>query len=203
MAPVAHGLAALGCRPTLVLTGQHPHLPLGDLDLKSSLRCALNCPGKAYPHNHVRRVTAGMTESLEKSPTCWSSRATALPRSELPWPVSWRACPLRMSRLAFGRTTRTCRGRRSISRRDRHARRPAVRAYGDCRQANLRTEQVPGEVHVTGNTGIDSLFAVQAKLPPRDASRRRRAAAAGDLSSPRKLGRWIRVDLPGACRDRS
>ena len=33
--------------------------------------------------------------------------------------------------------------------------------------ANLRTEQVPGEVHVTGNTGIDSLFAVQAKLPPR------------------------------------
>jgi UDP-N-acetylglucosamine 2-epimerase (non-hydrolysing) len=31
--------------------------------------------------------------------------------------------------------------------------------------ANLLAEKVPGELHVTGNTGIDSLLAVQAKLP--------------------------------------
>ena len=44
----------------------------------------------------------------------------------------------------------------------------------DTAAENLRLEQVPGEVHVTGNTGIDSLLAVQAQLPPptsRDAPR--------------------------------
>jgi UDP-N-acetylglucosamine 2-epimerase (non-hydrolysing) len=33
--------------------------------------------------------------------------------------------------------------------------------------ANLRTEEVPGQVHVTGNTGIDALIAVEATLPAR------------------------------------
>jgi UDP-N-acetylglucosamine 2-epimerase (non-hydrolysing) len=33
--------------------------------------------------------------------------------------------------------------------------------------ANLRSEQVPGEIHVTGNTAIDALLAAQAELPPR------------------------------------
>lgn len=32
--------------------------------------------------------------------------------------------------------------------------------------ANLRFEQIAGEVHVTGNTGVDSLLAVEAALPP-------------------------------------
>jgi UDP-N-acetylglucosamine 2-epimerase (non-hydrolysing) len=31
--------------------------------------------------------------------------------------------------------------------------------------ANLRAEQVPGEIHVTGNTGVDTLLATEAKLP--------------------------------------
>lgn len=32
--------------------------------------------------------------------------------------------------------------------------------------ANLRAEQVPGEVHVTGNTGIDAVLAAERTLPP-------------------------------------
>ena len=32
---------------------------------------------------------------------------------------------------------------------------------------NLRAEQVPGAIHVTGNTSIDRLVAVEAELPPR------------------------------------
>jgi UDP-N-acetylglucosamine 2-epimerase (non-hydrolysing) len=32
--------------------------------------------------------------------------------------------------------------------------------------ANLRFEQISGEVHVTGNTAVDSLLAVEAALPP-------------------------------------
>ena len=32
--------------------------------------------------------------------------------------------------------------------------------------ANLAGEKVSGEVHVTGNTGIDALLAVEARLPP-------------------------------------
>ena len=31
---------------------------------------------------------------------------------------------------------------------------------------NLREEQVVGEIHVTGNTGIDALLSVEARLPP-------------------------------------
>ena len=34
---------------------------------------------------------------------------------------------------------------------------------------NLTAEQVPGEVHVTGNTGIDALLAIEPALPPRGA----------------------------------
>ena len=36
----------------------------------------------------------------------------------------------------------------------------------DLAARNLREEQVIGEVHVTGNTGIDALLAVEARLPP-------------------------------------
>jgi UDP-N-acetylglucosamine 2-epimerase (non-hydrolysing) len=31
---------------------------------------------------------------------------------------------------------------------------------------NLRGEQVPGEIHVTGNTSIDAILALEAQLPP-------------------------------------
>jgi UDP-N-acetylglucosamine 2-epimerase (non-hydrolysing) len=40
--------------------------------------------------------------------------------------------------------------------------------------ANLRAEEVPGEIHVTGNTSIDAVLAAEAALPPpppRDESR--------------------------------
>lgn len=33
--------------------------------------------------------------------------------------------------------------------------------------ANLRAEQVAGEIHVTGNTGIDALLEAESRLPPR------------------------------------
>jgi UDP-N-acetylglucosamine 2-epimerase (non-hydrolysing) len=33
-------------------------------------------------------------------------------------------------------------------------------------EANLRAEEVPGEVHVTGNTGVDAVLAIEAQLPP-------------------------------------
>jgi UDP-N-acetylglucosamine 2-epimerase (non-hydrolysing) len=167
LAPVAHGLAALGCRPTLVLTGRHPHLPLGDLDLEAFPAVRLNCPGKADPHNHVRRVTAEMTRLLREKPDLLvvqgdssSALGAALAGflagvpvahveaglrthdSHLPWPEEeYRVAIDTRADLLFAPT--------------------------ETAAANLRTEQVPGEVHVTGNTGIDSLFAVQVKLPPR------------------------------------
>ena len=197
MAPVAHGLAARGCRPTLVLTGQHPHLPLGDLDLEAFPAVRLSCPGKADPHNHVRRVTAEMLRLLREKPDLLvvqgdssSALGAALAGflagvpvahveaglrthdSHVPWPEEQYRVAIDMRADLLFAPTETA-------------------------AANLRTEQVPGEVHVTGNTGIDSLFAVQAKLPPRTPSRRRRAAAAGDLSSPRKLGRRDSSRSPG------
>ncbi len=47
--------------------------------------------------------------------------------------------------------------------------------------ANLRNEERPGAIHVTGNTGIDALLATLAALPPAAPRRARRAGTPLDI----------------------
>jgi len=166
MAPVAHALAARGLPPTLVLTGQHPQLRPDEFRLGAFPALQLGCAGQADPHRHVHSVTAALLPLLANRPDllvvqgdtssalggALAGFAAGVPVAHveaglrthdplLPWPEEeYRAAIDADSELLFAPT--------------------------ETAAANLRAEAVPGEIHVTGNTGIDTLLALEAKLPP-------------------------------------
>ena len=167
MAPVAHALAERGLTPSLVLTGQHPRLEPADFGLDRYTIEQLGCPGVEDPHRHVRAVTAALLPRLLPAPDLLvvqgdtsSALGAALAGSEagapiahveaglrthdprLPWPEEeYRVAIDAMAELLFAPT--------------------------EVSAANLRSEQVFGEIHVTGNTSIDALLALEAKMPPK------------------------------------
>jgi UDP-N-acetylglucosamine 2-epimerase (non-hydrolysing) len=51
-------------------------------------------------------------------------------------------------------------------------------------EQNLRAENVAGEIHVTGNTSIDAILALECTLPPGEAARSRPSAAIGHRPPP-------------------
>jgi UDP-N-acetylglucosamine 2-epimerase (non-hydrolysing) len=167
LAPVAHALAARGFSPTLVLTGQHPALDPKDFGLADFGRVQLGCTGQPDPHAHVRAVTASLLPILRDPPdllvvqgdtssalgAALAGFIAAVPVAHveaglrthdplLPWPEEeYRAAIDAGSDLLFAPTHTAA--------------------------TNLRSEQVFGEVHVTGNTSIDAVLAAERELPPR------------------------------------
>ena len=164
LAPVAHALAERGLTPTLILTGQHPELELDDFGLGTFLAQRLDCPGEEDPHRHVGAVTAALLPRLaapdllvvqgDTSSALGAALAAftaSVPVAHveaglrtfdpmLPWPEEeYRTAIDGGAQLLFAPTATAA--------------------------ANLRAEQVPGEIHVTGNTSIDALLAVEASLP--------------------------------------
>ena len=165
MAPVAHALAACGRRPSFVLTGQHPHLDPAEFGLGEYPSVRLDCPGRLDPHSHVRVVTEALLPSLadgidllvvqgDTSSALGAALAGFMARvpvahveaglrthdPRLPWPEEeYRTAIDAQADLLFA---------------------PTVTAA-----ENLCAEQVPGEIHVTGNTSIDALLAAEASLP--------------------------------------
>ena len=168
MAPVAHALAALGGRPTLVLTGQHPRLCLHDFGLGDFEFVQLNCPGEEHPHNHVRKVTDRMCPLLQARPDLLMVQGDT--SSALGGALAGFICGVPVAHVEAGLRTHDPQlpwpeeeYRVAID-----ARADLLFAPTETAAENLRMEEVSGEVHVTGNTGIDSLLAVQAQLsrPP-------------------------------------
>src|SRR5690242_17876819 len=162
MSPVAHGLAALGCRPSLVLTGQHPQLRLEEFGLGGFAVRALECPGKADPHSHVCNVAAGMNTLLGDKPDLLvaqgdtsSALGAALAGFVAGVPVAHVEAGLRTHDPLLPWPEEEY--RTAID-----ARADLLFAPTETAAANLRQEQVPGEIHVTGNTGIDALLAMEA-----------------------------------------
>src|SRR5438270_3579966 len=165
LAPVAHALRDCGLPPTLVLTGQHPGLEAQEFGLAAYPAVHLGCPGEEDPHRHVRMVTAATLPLLTPAPDLLvvqgdtsSALGAALAGSlagipvahveaglrthdpNLPWPEEeYRTAIDAHADLLFAPTERAA--------------------------ANLRTEGLRGEIHVTGNTGIDAVRAVEARLP--------------------------------------
>ena len=165
MAPVAHALAARGCRPRLVLTGQHADLRADEFGLAGFPATHLNCAGERDPHRHVRKVTAAMSAQLRDKPDLLmvqgdtsSALGAALAAFMADVPVAHVEAGLRTHDPLLPWPEEEY--RTAI---DAHA--ELLFAPTETAAANLRLEQVPGEVHVTGNTGIDSLLAVASKLP--------------------------------------
>jgi UDP-N-acetylglucosamine 2-epimerase (non-hydrolysing) len=126
----------------------------------------LGCPGDEDPHRHVQKVTGELLSRLRPEPDLLvvqgdtsSALGAALAgfiagvpvahveaglRTHdplLPWPEEeYRIAIDAQADLLFAPTERAA--------------------------TNLRLESVRGEVHVTGNTGIDALCAAQSRLPP-------------------------------------
>jgi len=149
----------------LVFTGQHPGLEPREFGLAGFPHVKLGCPGKEDPHAHVRAVTAALLPLLRDSPdliVVQGDKSSALGAALaafiadtpvahveaglrthdplLPWPEEEYRCAIDADAdLLFAPT--------------------------DLAAENLRAEQVPGEIHVTGNTGIDAVLEAAPRLP--------------------------------------
>jgi UDP-N-acetylglucosamine 2-epimerase (non-hydrolysing) len=166
LAPVAHALAARGLGPTLIFTGQHSDLDPHDFALSDFPRLQLRCPGKQDPHAHVRDANAALLPLLRDRPdllvvqgdtssalgAALAAFAAGVPVAHveaglrthdplLPWPEEeYRTAIDEEANLLFAPTQLAA--------------------------ANLHAERVAGEIHITGNTSIDAVLAVEAGLPP-------------------------------------
>jgi UDP-N-acetylglucosamine 2-epimerase (non-hydrolysing) len=164
--PVAHALVAYGTTPTLVITGQHAGLDPGDFGLDSFETIRLDCSGREDPHAHVRAVTIAILPLLARAPAlvvvqgdtssalgaALASFTAGIPVAHveaglrthdpmLPWPEEeYRTAIDANAELLFAPT--------------------------EVSAANLAAEKVPGEIHVTGNTGIDAVLEAASRLPP-------------------------------------
>lgn len=166
MAPVARALAERGLEPRLVLTGQHPGLDLAEFGLGGLRADALGCPGEEDPHRHVGKVTAALRSRIGGAPDLVvvqgdtsSALGGALAAFSAAIPVAHVEAGLRThdSQLPWPEEEY----RTAID-----ARAQLLLAPTEGAAANLRAERVPGEIHVTGNSGIDAVLAAERTLPP-------------------------------------
>lgn len=164
LAPVAHALRDCGVPPTLVLTGQHATLDLEEFELETYPAVRLGCPGDEDPHRHVRMVTVAMLPLLKPAPDLLvvqgdtsSALGAALAGALAEVPIAHVEAGLRTydPRLPWPEEEY----RTAI---DAHA--DLLFAPTERAAANLRSEHLHGEVHMTGNTGIDALIATQVRL---------------------------------------
>jgi UDP-N-acetylglucosamine 2-epimerase (non-hydrolysing) len=159
-------LAVLGEPPHLFVTGQHPGLELSDHGLEGFAVTPLDCPGQPDPMIHADLVRAALKRLLPLDPPdllivqgdTSSALGGALAAREvgvaiahveaglrthdptMPWPEEENRVSIdRLSDLLFAPTSANA--------------------------ANLRRDHVHGEVHVTGNSGIDALAAQVGPLP--------------------------------------
>jgi UDP-N-acetylglucosamine 2-epimerase (non-hydrolysing) len=166
LSPVAHALAALGEPPRLLVSGQHPGLELGDHGLEGFAATPLNCPGQPDPMLHAELVRAALKRLLPLDPPdllivqgdtssalggALAARDSDIPLAHveaglrtydpnLPWPEEENRVAIdRLADLLFAPTSGNA--------------------------ANLRRDQVSGEIYVTGNSGIDALANLVGPLP--------------------------------------
>jgi UDP-N-acetylglucosamine 2-epimerase (non-hydrolysing) len=166
LAPVARALAARGHAPTLIFTGQHVGLDPEEFGLDLFQSGRLDCPGEENPHVHVRRVTAAVLPLLGAGPDLLivqgdtsSALGAALAAFTARVPVAHVEAGLRTHDAQLPWPEEEY--RTAIDARADLLFAPTVTA-----EANLLAEGVPGEIRVTGNTGVDAVLAVEADLPP-------------------------------------
>jgi UDP-N-acetylglucosamine 2-epimerase (non-hydrolysing) len=163
--PVAHALAARRLMPTLVFTGQHPGLEPREFGLDAFPRVDLNCPGQEDPHRHVRAVTVAMLPLLRDAPDLIVVQGDT--SSALGGALAAFTAAIRVAHVEAGLRTHD-----PMLPWPEEEYRTAIDANADLlfaptelAAANLRAEQVPGEIHVTGNTGIDAALETMSRLP--------------------------------------
>ena len=150
----------------MLVTGQHPGLELGDHGLQDFPATPLHCPGQPDPMLHADLVRSALKRILPGDPPellivqgdTSSALGGALAARELgislahveaglrthdpnmPWPEEENRVAIdKIADLLFAPTSGNA--------------------------ANLRRDRVTGEVHVTGNSGIDALAGMVGRLP--------------------------------------
>jgi UDP-N-acetylglucosamine 2-epimerase (non-hydrolysing) len=127
---------------------------------------ALDCPGQRDPYAHAAKVTAAMRPLLRRRPNVLivqgdtsSAFGAALAGFAAGVPIAHVEAGLRTHdpRLPWPEEE----FRTAID-----SRAELLFAPTEVSAANLASERVPGEIHVTGNTGIDALLEVAERLPP-------------------------------------
>lgn len=166
MAPLARALEARGFEPRLVFTGQHWGLDAWQFGLGAHAATRLECRGEPDPHAYVRKVAAALRPIVAKGPDLVVVQGDT--SSALAGALSAFAAGVPVSHVEAGL--------RSHDQRHpwpEESYRTAIDAQADllfapteAAVANLASEHVPGEVHLTGNTGIDALLAAEARLAP-------------------------------------
>jgi len=165
LAPVAQALAARGAPPSLILTGQHPGLVLGDYGLSGYIATRLDCRGEDDPRAHARTVAASIARLLNDPPDLLvvqgdtsSALGGALAATEADVPLAHVEAGLRSFDPAMPWPEEE--NRIAID-----ALADLLFAPTETSAANLRHERVMGVIHVTGNSGIDALLATLATPP--------------------------------------
>ena len=166
MKPVVRALAESGVAPTIVFTGQHPGLSAHEFGLDRYGAVRLGEPGREDPHVHVGAVTRALQPILLRDPpdllmvqgdtssalgAALAAFTSGVPVAHveaglrthdplLPWPEEeYRVAIDADADLLFAPT--------------------------EVSAGNLRMESVRGEIHVTGNTGIDAAIEAKGALP--------------------------------------
>jgi UDP-N-acetylglucosamine 2-epimerase (non-hydrolysing) len=166
LAPVAAAFDRAGASTCLYLTGQHPGLDPAEHDLNGFAITPLGCVGRTDPLEHVDEVSAELERRWRRSPPeliiVQGDTSSALggaraakkcglalahveaglrsfdPRS--PWPEEQFRCEIdSVADLLFAPTATAA--------------------------VNLRREACEGELHITGNSGIDALMTLAATMP--------------------------------------
>jgi UDP-N-acetylglucosamine 2-epimerase (non-hydrolysing) len=153
--------------PTLIFTGQHRKLDPREFGLHEFPRIDLGRAGKEDPHAHVRAVTVALLPLLRDAPDLVIVQGDT-------------SSALGGARAAFTAGVPVAHVEAGLRTHDpklpwpEEEYRTAIDADADLlfaptelAAANLRTEKVPGEIHVTGNTGIDAVLEAEAEFPPR------------------------------------
>jgi len=164
--PVARALVAHGLTPILVFTGQHSGLDPRAFGLNSFPRIDLGCPGARDPHVHVRAVTFALLPMLRETTDLVVVQGDT--SSALGGALAAFAAGVPVAHVEAGLRTHD-----PLSPWPEEEYRTAIDADADLlfaptelAAANLRSEQVRGEIHVTGNTGIDAALQTVRRLPP-------------------------------------
>jgi UDP-N-acetylglucosamine 2-epimerase (non-hydrolysing) len=126
----------------------------------------LDCPGEEDPHAHVRAVTRSVLPLLRAFPDLLIVQGDT--SSALGAALAGFTANVAVAHVEAGLRTHD-----PLLPWPEEEYRTAIDAHADLLFAptpnaamNLNAEAVPGEIHVTGNTGIDALLAVERRLAP-------------------------------------
>jgi UDP-N-acetylglucosamine 2-epimerase (non-hydrolysing) len=151
----------------LLFTGQHPALDPAEFGLDGFQSRNLGCPGQLNPYDHARAVEERMRAELVRPPSLLvvqgdTSSAYGAARAGFVHgiPVAHVEAGLRThdARAPWPEEEFRC----AID-----ARAELLFAPTALNAANLAGERNSGSVHVTGNSGIDSLLRTKAEVPTR------------------------------------